>query len=264
MSVDEYLGYPNKRVAGQAALGAAIARGGSRFLRKRMPSSLRDLSDVAGILHGDSIRMLQDVPWLSRLVPAEAYPRLVNEFAGVQTELGQRYRERRLPFPSYWGVEEETSVLLYLLVRRLRPSLVIEVGVGNGHSSFIILRALRQNNEGVLYSFDIEPRAGGLVGEPEGAHWRFRPVTRRHAATSLARQVLKLPAAGLCFHDAGHSYLAQRFDFKLLWEQLASDGVLVCDDVDASYALIDFCRSTSVTPEVLIDGRKAVALAARS
>jgi len=263
MTLDSYLSYPDKRLAARAAVGTAIVKGTSRFLRSRVPPSLRDLSDLVGCLHGDGLRMLEDIPRLAGTLPVRAQRELVTEYKELEAELAERYREHQLRFPPYWSVEEETALLLYVLVRQRRPSVVIEIGTGNGHSSFFILRALLQNEAGSLYSFDIEPLAGGLLSETERRAWHFRLVDRKRAPSSLADQLAKLPTADFCLHDAGHGYLPQYLEFTLLWQKLAEDGVLMCDDVDASYALIDFCHSARVRPEILIDARKAVALVAR-
>lgn len=49
-----------------------------------------------------------------------------------------------------------------MLVRILRPTVVIETGVANGISSAFILKALDKNNEGMLYSIDLHYRNGVL------------------------------------------------------------------------------------------------------
>jgi predicted O-methyltransferase YrrM len=260
VSLAPYRSYPDKRIASQAVIGAAIAKTGSRFLRKRIPPSLRDLVELAGHLHADPERLLDGVPWLSKLIPSGRRAQLAEDHAKVRADLAERYRALELALPPHWAVEEGTSFLLYALVRELTPSAVVEVGVGNGHSSLVILRALQRNEMGVLYSFDIEQRAGGLVAEEERDDWVFSLVSRKRSALDLRQQLERAPRADLCFHDAGHAYLSQYFDFAALWERLSDVGVMVCDDVDASYAMIDFSRLTGARPEILIDARKAVAL----
>jgi len=44
---------------------------------------------------------------------------------------------------------------LYVAVRALKPSIVVETGVGSGMSSSFILRALAMNGFGTLYSIDL-------------------------------------------------------------------------------------------------------------
>jgi len=138
------------------------------------------------------------------------------------------------------------------------------MGVANGHSSFYLLRALQANGRGKLYSIDVTPKVGSLLSEQERSQWDLRVVNRLHTARSLATHMSDLPKADLCFHDAKHGYLAQYSDFFRLWEQLNPTGILVGDDVDASFALIDFCGSIRKRPDMLIDGRKVIGVLPRT
>jgi predicted O-methyltransferase YrrM len=45
--------------------------------------------------------------------------------------------------------------LIYALVRSLKPSIVVETGVAGGMSSCYILKGLRDNNKGELFSIDL-------------------------------------------------------------------------------------------------------------
>jgi predicted O-methyltransferase YrrM len=221
------------------------------------------LVDLAGPLHANPGGMLETVAWLSRVVSSGGWAQLVDEHAELRAELAVRHQARELQLPANWAVEEGTSLLLYALVRELMPSVVVEVGVGNGHSSVVILRALGRNQRGALHSFDIDPRAGDLVDEEERERWALSLVSRKRSARDLRQLLERVPRAQVCFHDAGHAYLPQYFEFTTLWEKLTDDGVLVCDDVDTSRALIDFCARTGARPEILMDARKAVALVPR-
>ncbi|MFO8109943.1 MAG: hypothetical protein R6U17_05410 [Thermoplasmata archaeon] len=55
--------------------------------------------------------------------------------------------------PAYLGVEN--AIKLYSLIRKNKPSTVIETGVCNGMSSAAILKALEDNDRGMLYSVDL-------------------------------------------------------------------------------------------------------------
>jgi predicted O-methyltransferase YrrM len=264
MNLNQYVGYPQRGLSIEAALGALISKGGARFLRKRLSPGVSELAALTrGDLYGDSATLLAGVPWSTPALRGDALAALTGEHEQLQVELEERYRLRQLAFPTTWAVEAGTSFLLYALVRGLRPATVIEMGVGNGQSSYYILRALLANGTGRLHSFDIAPEAGGLLSEQERAGWDFRLVDRWRGGKSLVAQLAALPRADLCFHDADHGYLAQYFEFGRLWEHLREEGILVSDDVDLSYALIDFCELDGKQPEILIDGRKAVGILQR-
>lgn len=262
MNPSRYVRYPQRRLSVEAALGALAARGGARFLRKRLSPSVSELAALTGGMYGNSAALLAGVPWLTSTFNGDTAGLEVfkDEYEQLELQLKERYRLRQLAFPSIWAVEAGTSFLLYALVRGLKPDTVIEMGVGNGQSSFYILRALLANGAGKLHSFDIASEAGGLLSEDERASWDFRLIDHSRAGSSLVTHLAALPQADICFHDADHDYLAQYFELGRLWEQLTATGILISDDVDESYALIDFCESGGKRPEILIDGRKAVGI----
>jgi predicted O-methyltransferase YrrM len=264
VNLRQYLAYPDKTLAAEAAAGAVLSKAGRRFLRKRLPPSLAELAALDSGLTGDVAELLTSAGWAASTFPQQLLHALAREHAQLSAELSERHDRHRLAFPLRWAVEERTSLLLYSLVRGLRPSSVIEMGVGNGQSSFYIIRALAANGAGQLYSFDIEPDAGGLLSEAERDLWSFRLVARENTVASLERHLSELPCADICFHDADHGYLAQYYEFVRLFAQLTDAGVLVSDDVDASYAFIDFCHRYANTAHVLLDRRKAVGLVAKS
>ena len=258
MNLERYLTYPHRAIAAQAALGALLSRTSGRALRKNLPPSLEDLAAVTQGLRTDVEDLVAGTPWLAAAFGATSLDDLRREHDDVQAELKTRYETRRLPLPAIWAVEAGTSLLLYALVRGLRPAAVVEIGVGNGQSSFLILKALQANGSGTLYSFDVLPQAGGLLSDEERAVWQFRLVEPKRSTESLVAHLAQLPKADLAFHDADHGYLAQYFELQRLWEQLSPGGTLVVDDVDASYGLIDFSRMVQRRPEILVDSRKAI------
>ena len=261
---EQYIRHPHRRLACEAFVGAVIDRLGRRFLRKRLPPSLAELSAMAegGAARG-SEELLCTVGCCGSFLSRERLEAVAGEHERLNAELQERYDRLQVPFPVTWAVEHSTGYLLYALVRAFRPRTVLEVGVGNGASSFFILRALEANRDGKLYSLDISPDAGGLLTGRERTRWEFHLVGRRDSARSMAMRLAALPMADFCFHDAGHAYLPQYFELSCLWSRLRSAGYLVMDDVDASYAMIDFCHRERLRPQVLIDRRKAVAVLSR-
>lgn len=258
-----YMTYPSRQLAIKAILAALITRVFRGFLRIRLPASLRDLAALGGGVHADARALLSTATWSRPFSSTGALATWVADSDRLHDELRERSERYTLPFPASWAIEVGTSFLLYSLVRGIKPTTVIEIGVGNGQSSCFILRALRANGHGTLYSLDVEPSAGGLLDENERSLWHFRLIDRDASTESLLKQLASLPEADLCFHDGDHSYLAQYFELGKLWDQLSEQGVMVVDDVDASYALIDFCALIRKRPDVLIDGRKAVAVLPR-
>ena len=52
-------------------------------------------------------------------------------------------------------VSKPTGVLLYAMIRRQKPRVVVETGVGAGGTTATILKALRDNGAGHLFSIDL-------------------------------------------------------------------------------------------------------------
>jgi hypothetical protein len=128
----------------------------------------------------------------------------------------------------------------YALVRAIRPALIVETGVHDGLGSLVLLRALERNIEeghpGRLVSFDINPRAGWLVGDHP--LWELRIEDSRVGLPQLLEQASDL---GMFIYDGWHTYADERADHMIAVEHLAARGVLLSDDA-YSPALSDVCR----------------------
>ena len=186
------------------------------------------------------------------------------EYQLVADDLTQRYAESNVARPAALGVEELTSALLYALVRNVRPAVVLETGVANGHSTVIILKALEANGFGELHSTDIDASAGTLLTNSERSAWRFHclpAISSRRAFHSLLDT---LPPISFFLHDSEHSYGWQRFELAQVTPRLAPGAIVSCDDVDSSYGFIDHCIATGLEPIFVLDRRKMFGIAIAS
>ena len=129
----------------------------------------------------------------------------------------------------------------YAIVRCLKPHVVVETGVHDGLGSALLLRALERNAadgvEGRLMAFDMDPRSGWLVDDPEG---RFDLIigdvrkTLSHALDGVG--------VGVFIHDSLHTYEHERFEFESALEHAAVGLVLISDNAHESSALEDVSR----------------------
>jgi predicted O-methyltransferase YrrM len=139
---------------------------------------------------------------------------LYREFAGDLAEVGKAQREfaeagRGTMTPQLDDLEAEIT---YLLLRATRPAAVAEIGTFHGWSTSWILRALRDNGTGHLYSFDIVDNAlRNVPRELAEGRWTFVRGDVRH-------NLAEVPAeTGYLFVDAAHGarfarwYLAELF-----------------------------------------------------
>lgn len=185
------------------------------------------------------------------------------EFKVVAETLGAAYEAASLTCPPEWAVESGTSTILYTLVRTMRPANVVETGIANGHSSFVILSALENNGTGRLASVDIRHDVGGLVTPALTKRWTKIIVTDQRPGLQVLRNRLSsFEPAELFFHDGDHRFLGQMLDYALARKMLTSDGLLVSDDINTTSAWLDAGRQGLFRDSItLFDRRKAVGFA---
>lgn len=184
-----------------------------------------------------------------------ADPALVEEFEGVHTALERRVAEVELVFPDFFASGRDTLLLLYVLVRTRRPDTVLEVGVADGTSSFVLLAALNRNDHGRLVSVDVDPRAGVIAAEDP--RWDRRIHTPESADRQLAALAAEIGPVDVFYHDALHQYAPQTRDLYAVLPVMAPGGVVVVDDINWSHAFMDLCRRFEFPAVVLGERRKA-------
>lgn len=161
----------------------------------------------------------------------------------------------------FGGLGEQESKDLYFLIRYYKPSVIVETGVCNGVSSFIILHALSKNKKGKLISIDL-PEIEGLVYKdnrfwtgkggaviPKGKEpgWivpdNLRDNWELHLGKSqdLLEDILsKEEDIDVFIHDSEHSYDCMSFEYKCAFPHIKKGGLLISDDIFANDAFGDF------------------------
>lgn len=133
----------------------------------------------------------------------------------------------------------------YALARALRPKLIIEVGAHDGLGAFLLLRSLERNAEegypGRLVSFDVNPKAGWLVGHHP--LWDLRIESSQSGLPALIGEGATID---MFIYDGWHSYEAERADLELAAEHVTGDGILLSDDAQVTHALADVCRDRTL------------------
>lgn len=189
---------------------------------------------------------------------------VAEEYELLKAELAQRYREVRCPYPVAFAVEEQSSLLLYGLVRMLRPRMTIETGVANGHSSFLLLRALRANQAGALHSIDVGSDVGALLSEDEKRGWHLHLLDPNRLKQTFADTLTGIGPTDLFIHDSDHSYQWMHFELESAFAAWGPAATLCADDVHLSCAFVDVCREHQLRPNILLDRRKAFGVVLRS
>jgi predicted O-methyltransferase YrrM len=165
-------------------------------------------------------------------------------------------------YPTEWAVAQETAFFLYLLVRLRRPSLVVETGVANGLSSTSILLALAKNGHGCLVSIDVDENVGSLVPEILRDRWHLEVLPKdRSQREALVDFFNSLDPIDIFLHDSDHSYDWQSFEYEVARSHLTPEGLILSDDIDWSFAFIDFCQTYQFRPSYLISSGKIFGVA---
>lgn len=163
-------------------------------------------------------------------------------------------------FPDFFDMESESLDFLTALVLDSSPTLVVETGVANGASTAAILAAMNRVGRGRLHSVDVNPRVRDSVSAEDG-RWELHITDGR--VDSLHEVVCRLGPLDVFIHDSDHSYRHQLREYELGFSRLRAGGVLVSDDIDWTYAWLDFTKKHRLPFAVLLDSRKCLGVAVK-
>ena len=138
---------------------------------------------------------------------------------------------------------------LYTMIRILKPEIVIETGVFEGHSSLSILSAMKENNKGFLYSIDLpspDLPSGKVPGWMVPEHLRKRWDLRAGKSSDLLPTLLlEVKDVDIFLHDSEHSYENMYWEYKTAWAHIKTRGLLLSHDVSQNAAFKDFAKHVS-------------------
>lgn len=156
-------------------------------------------------------------------------------------------------------------IVLYALVRAIRPELFLETGVLHGLTSYFLLRALEKNGSGNLCSIDLPSyadtgpcnRDGHYAILPPGRepgwivpnqYWYRWELTLGTSEDRLPEILLSHNEIDIFLHDSEHTYETVWFELNQVWPKLRANGVLICDNIRDSAAFFDFCKLNDRDP----------------
>lgn len=180
--------------------------------------------------------------FVSRFFESEAeFESYVAEFEDSDVlatiEEARTEHRRRTGHGRFAAINQFTHPRLYALVRKLDPETVVETGVCNGVSTYIVLRALEANGHGHLYSVDYPDeeripdgeQPGWIVPDDLRDRWS---LTVGLSQDELPGTISDLDAIDLFLHDTKASILDEELD--IVWSKLARGAVITADDVHES------------------------------
>lgn len=155
---------------------------------------------------------------------------------------------------------EAYFIPLYLLVRKLKPDVVVETGVHRGVSSYFILQAFEDNNKGTLYSIDLPlasyetdtkvvtksilpvEKIGVCVPERLKKRWN---LILGDSKVELGKVLEKNNQIDFFIHDSKHTYEHMIWEFNTVWPHVKKGGVLVSDDIHWNNSFSDFAKDVN-------------------
>jgi predicted O-methyltransferase YrrM len=137
--------------------------------------------------------------------------------------------------------------VLYVLVRALRPEIVVETGVLYGASSCHILAALDANGSGELHSIDLgtppaEPPHDYLVRPDLLGRWDYIEGEIRNELPPL---LARLGHIDMFYHDSLHTLEQMTWEYQTASRWLRADGVLASHDVQVCDGFLGIFRENA-------------------
>jgi predicted O-methyltransferase YrrM len=155
--------------------------------------------------------------------------------------------------------------LLYFLIRKFKPSIIFETGVAAGHSSRAILKALKINQKGKLYSSDFpyfriknaEKYIGILVEEELKHKWHLSI----EGDSVNIKEFLKIENTIDFFHyDSDKSYKGKQTTFNLVKKKISQGGIFIFDDIQDDNFFRDIATQNNFNFKVFSFENKYVGL----
>lgn len=183
----------------------------------------------------------------------EEFESFVEEFerSGIRERIeASRAEHRRLTgHGRFAAINTFTHTRLYALVRKLRPETVVETGVCNGVSTYIVLEALEMNDRGHLYSADypdpdripdgMDP--GWIIPDELRSRWTLNQGLSQE---ELPDMVSAVESIDLFIHDTKADILDK--ELEIVWPKLVDGAVVTADDVHQSDVFSEVKRTRNV------------------
>lgn len=174
---------------------------------------------------------------------------LLNEFYNdekFRAEFSQKMNGFEMENNPYGGDVRFHSLTLYVLVRVLKPEIMIETGVANGKSSSLILCAMEHNQKGRLISIDLPNKPGKILldgGKTNtGNHnvgWLVPDYLKKRwdlligdSKEVLPKLLININKVDIFLHDSLHTYEHVQFELNTILPKLRRKSLILCDNID--------------------------------
>ncbi len=159
-------------------------------------------------------------------------------------------------------------ILLYFFIRKFKPINIVETGVAAGWSSLAILRALKKNGNGHLYSSDFpyfrlenpEKYVGYLAkGENTKNNWFLDIRGDDKALPEIIKQIDN-KNIDLFHYDSDKSYSGRSNALKIIGSKLSYKTIIIFDDIQNNLHFRDYIEKNKLNFHVIEFGGKFVGI----
>lgn len=178
-------------------------------------------------------------------IDASLYDEIISDIKTIKEEAENKLS--KLPVSLGGG---GNYVLLYFLVRKMKPLNIVETGVAAGWTSLSILRALKKNGRGHLYSSDFpyfrlknpEQYIGYLAqNESNKENW-FLDIRGDDVVLPEIVKKLNNKSIDLFHYDSDKSYSGRENALKVLNANINSKTIIIFDDIQNNLHFRDFVK----------------------
>ena len=144
-------------------------------------------------------------------------------------------------------------ILLYFLIRKFKLLNIVETGVAAGWTSLAILRALKKNGKGFLYSSDFpyfrlknpEKYIGYLAKDESNKDNWFLDIRGDDIALPEIVKKLDNNTIDLFHYDSDKSYSGRVNALRILSSKINSKTIIIFDDIQNNLHFKEFVKKSS-------------------
>ena len=154
---------------------------------------------------------------------------------------------------------------LFIVVRAVKPNIMIETGSFDGLSTAAILLAMSKNNKGTLFTIDlpnprlprdIEAKPAWIVPDYLRNRLQLKIGKSSEHLESIIEQVGEVD---LFYHDSWHTYDNMMFEYQTVWLVLSLGGLLMSEYLpDLNNAFKDFIKDKANIPNILANNTQFI------
>jgi len=200
----------------------------NRFVKPKMTNEAREYLDNLSNKLNASLNSCNELLQTNLQKPMKEF---LQEISPTIDKIAVEQKEELMYLPFH--------TMMYLITKKLQPEIAVETGVQIGGSTHSILRGMKENKKGRLFSIDIgkffeyngkfvAPIAP-LVTESEKPFWKF---ICGDAKKALGKVIGPLPKLDLFCAGHSHTYEVQKHEGEHTWPHIRNGGIFVLDRAD--------------------------------